>query len=90
MYGGGRIAHATGARNTAGRVARSIYMTPRQQQAESRLAEQMGRYGAVAAQAVRAGIHPIAATTGTRQAQDGEHYLPDPTRPGKFLRIDAR
>jgi len=32
--------------------------------AEARLASQMGRHGAVIAQAIRAGIHPAAATGG--------------------------
>jgi hypothetical protein len=26
---------------------------------------------------------------GARQAPDGNHYLPDPSRPGKYLRVDA-
>jgi hypothetical protein len=86
---GGRIAHAVGQRSTAGRVARSINMTPRQLRAEAMLASQMGQYGTTVAQAIRAGVHPAAATGG-RQASDGNHYVADPTRPGRYLRIDDR
>lgn len=90
---GGLSAHAAAGaiqeRGAAGGVVRSLYMTPQQQQAERRLGEQLGRYGSTISQAIRTGVHPAAAIHG-RQASDGNHYLPDPTRPGKYLRIDDR
>jgi hypothetical protein len=76
-------------RSSAGRVTRSLFQSPATQRAEQRLAEQWGPHGAMIAQAIRAGVHPAAATAG-RQACDGEYYLPDVTRPGKYLRIDSR
>jgi hypothetical protein len=39
-------------RSAAGRVARSLYHSPAQQAAESQFAQQMGRYGALAARMI--------------------------------------
>jgi hypothetical protein len=73
-------------RSTAGTVARSLYQTPAQQQADARFLEQMGRYGTYLSQVLRGGFHP--ALIGATQAPDGNHYMQDPTRPGKYVRID--
>jgi hypothetical protein len=32
---------------------------------------------------------PVANLPGARQAPDGAHYVPDPSNPGKYLRLDA-
>jgi hypothetical protein len=79
-------------RSAAGRVARSLYQTPARQQADARFGEQMGRYGAYASRLLTPhpdgqprDFHP--STIGARRAPDGEHYLPDPTRPGQYLRV---
>jgi hypothetical protein len=82
-------AHAIRDRSAAGSIARSLYMTPAQQQAEARLGEQLGRHGAPIAAAIRAGVHPAAALGGKR-ADDGNFYVADPARPGFYLRIDDR
>lgn len=92
----GLAAHQAGARAgerimgraAAARVVKSFYQTPAHQQAEARLAEQAGRYGAVVSKMAQGGFHP--AMVGARQAPDGQHYLDDPTRPGKYLRVDSR
>jgi hypothetical protein len=80
-------------RSAAGRIARSLYQTPAQQQTEERFVQQMGRYGSIASRAITPhpdgqprDFHP--STIGARQAADGQHYLSDPTRPGKYLRVD--
>jgi hypothetical protein len=85
-------ARALGERSTAGRVARSLYQTPAQQQTEDRFVQQMGRYGALASRMITPhpdgqprDFHP--STIGARQAGDGQHYLPDPTRQGKYLKV---
>jgi hypothetical protein len=46
-----------------------------------RLAERK-RYGACI-EGLAAGFHPAA--TGPKEASDGNHYLCDPARPGKYL-----
>lgn len=74
-------------KSSAGRVTRSLFQSPATQRAEERLAQQWGQHGAVISRAVNAGTHPVAATAG-RQAPDGHHYVPDPVRPGMYLRLD--
>jgi hypothetical protein len=64
-------------------------MTPAQQRTEARLGEQLGRHGAVLAQAARSAAHP-GPSIGARQANDGEWYVPDPMKRGSYLRVDAR
>jgi hypothetical protein len=73
-------------RSAAG--AYSLDQTPARQQAEMGLAEQMGQYGALFSRTLASGFH--AASIGARQVPDGNYYLVDPTRSGKYLRIDAR
>jgi len=88
---GGQVAKAgekLSARSAAGRVARSLYMTPQMLQRDARFAERMGRHGALLSRMVQSGFHPAA--IGARQALDGLHYLPDPAMPGRYVRIDYR
>jgi len=87
------VADTIASRTAAGRIARSLYQTPATQQTEERFVQQMGRYGALASRAITPhpdgqprDFHP--STVGARQAADGQHYLSDPTRPGKYLRVD--
>ncbi len=71
-------------------------MTPAQQQTEDTFVRQMKRYRGLtarvpAAQATPGGQPPPKgfnpASIGARKAPDGHHYLADPTRPGKYLRV---
>jgi hypothetical protein len=88
----GPTAESVTARTAAGRVARSLYQTPATQQTEERFVQQMGRYGALASRMLTPhpdgqprDFHP--STIGARQAADGEYYLPDPTRQGKYMQV---
>lgn len=55
-------------RSAAGRIARSLYQTPAQQQTEERFVQQMGRYGAIASRSV-SGLHP--SSISVQPAPDG-------------------
>jgi hypothetical protein len=87
------VADRLAERSAAGRVARSLYQTPARRQADTRFLRQMGRWGGylsrltpTSGQPSDTGFHP--ASIGAQQAPDGNHYLPDPTRPGKYVRVD--
>jgi hypothetical protein len=74
-------------------------MTPEQQQRDMTFVRQMQKYHrtvmahqtrsggqtSTSAQPLSEGFNP--ASIGARRARDGHHYLADPTRPGKYLRV---
>jgi hypothetical protein len=67
-------------------------MTPEQMQRDAMFVRQMKRYHALTASQARPGGQSLEArfnpaSIGARKAPDGHHYLADPTRPGKYLRV---
>jgi hypothetical protein len=68
-------------------------MTPAQYQRDATFARQMQKYQRALmahqarpeGQSLAEGFNP--ASIGARRAPDGHHYLDDPTRPGKYLKV---